>query len=72
MKKMKCNAVPGPFQALGFTLKDTDEVKGIFVDTNLFLLLVTFTVSSVHLLFDFLAFKNDVTFWDQSHKTFLP
>jgi hypothetical protein len=37
-------------QGLGFTLKDTDEVKGIFVDTNLFLLLVTFTVSAVHLV----------------------
>ena len=53
------------FQALGFTLKDTDEVKGIFVDTNLFLLLLTFTVSAIHLLFDFLAFKNDVTFWSR-------
>ena len=53
------------FQSLGFTLKDTDEVKGIFVDTNLFLLLLTFTVSAVHLLFDFLAFKNDVTFWSR-------
>merc|ERR1712038_1974660 len=48
---------------LGFTAKDTDEVKGIFADTNLFLLLVTFGVSAVHLLFDFLAFKNDISFW---------
>jgi len=49
--------------AMGFTEKDTDEVKGIFADTNLVLLLVTFGVSAVHLLFDFLAFKNDVNFW---------
>lgn len=48
---------------MGFTEKDTDEVKGIFADTNLVLLLVTFGVSTVHLLFDFLAFKNDVNFW---------
>ena len=48
---------------LGFTEKDTDEVKGIFADTNLALLLVTFGVSAVHLLFDFLAFKNDISFW---------
>jgi hypothetical protein len=53
-------------QGLGFTLKDTDEVKGIFVDTSLVLLLVTFTVSAVHLLFDFLAFKNDVAFWSST------
>ena len=48
---------------MGFTEKDTDEVKGIFADTNLALLLVTFGVSAIHLLFDFLAFKNDVNFW---------
>ncbi len=47
---------------LGFTLKDTDEVKGIFADTNMVLLLVTFAVSAVHLLFDFLAFKNDIRY----------
>ena len=27
------------------------------------LLMVTFAVSAVHLLFDFLAFKNDISFW---------
>ena len=48
---------------LGFKDKDTDEVKGIFADTNMVLLLVTFAVSAVHLLFDFLAFKNDISFW---------
>lgn len=53
---------------LGFTAKDTDEVKGIFADTNMVLLLVTFGVSAVHLLFDFLAFKNEISFW-RSKKT---
>ena len=43
--------------------KDTDEVKGIFADTNMVLLMVTFGVSAIHLLFDFLAFKNDISFW---------
>ena len=50
-------------KGLGFTDKDTDEVKGIFADSNMALLAVTFVVSSVHLLFDFLAFKNDISFW---------
>jgi len=50
-------------KGLGFTDKDTDEVKGIFADTNMGLLAVTFVVSAVHLLFDFLAFKNDISFW---------
>merc|ERR1719391_1272224 len=50
-------------KGLGFTEKDTDEVKGIFADSNMALLAVTFVVSTVHLLFDFLAFKNDISFW---------
>ena len=48
---------------LGFSDKDIDEVKGIFADTNITLLFVTFVVSTFHLLFDVLAFKNDISFW---------
>lgn len=48
---------------LGFTEKDLDDVKGLVRDTNLVLLLVTMSVTAIHLLFDFLAFKNDVEFW---------
>uniref|UniRef100_A0A8C8ZDM3 Lipid scramblase CLPTM1L n=1 Tax=Prolemur simus TaxID=1328070 RepID=A0A8C8ZDM3_PROSS len=55
------------FQSLalssGFSEKDADEVKGIFVDTNLYFLALTFFVAAFHLLFDFLAFKNDISFW---------
>ncbi|KAL8613870.1 hypothetical protein ACOMHN_032860 [Nucella lapillus] len=50
-------------QGLGFTEKDTDEIKGIFADTNFYFLLLTFTVAAFHLLFDFLAFKNDIQYW---------
>ncbi|XP_014681163.1 PREDICTED: cleft lip and palate transmembrane protein 1-like protein [Priapulus caudatus] len=48
---------------LGFSEKDTDEVKGLFADTGFYLLMMTFGVSALHLLFDFLAFKNDISFW---------
>ncbi|XP_047024508.1 cleft lip and palate transmembrane protein 1-like protein [Helicoverpa zea] len=48
---------------LGFSEKDVDDVKGIFADTNLYLLSATVLIASCHLLFDFLAFKNDVSFW---------
>uniref|UniRef100_A0A663LLT2 Lipid scramblase CLPTM1L n=1 Tax=Athene cunicularia TaxID=194338 RepID=A0A663LLT2_ATHCN len=51
------------FFLLGFSEKDADEVKGIFVDTNLYFLALTFFVAAFHLLFDFLAFKNDINFW---------
>nr|XP_030712381.1 cleft lip and palate transmembrane protein 1-like protein isoform X1 [Globicephala melas] len=50
-------------QQFGFSEKDADEVKGIFVDTNLCFLALTFFVAAFHLLFDFLAFKNDISFW---------
>ncbi|XP_062846865.1 lipid scramblase CLPTM1L [Trichomycterus rosablanca] len=52
-------------QQFGFTEKDADEIKGIFVDTNLYFLGLTFFVAAFHLLFDFLAFKNDISFWKQ-------
>lgn len=48
---------------LGFARKDVDEVKGIFSDTNVYLLCGTIFVGSIHVLFDFLSFKNDVAFW---------
>ncbi|CAH1372638.1 unnamed protein product [Tenebrio molitor] len=51
------------FISLGFTEKDLDEVKGVFADTNLYLLCATVLIGSVHLLLDFLSFKNDVKFW---------
>lgn len=51
------------FKTLGFSDKDVDDVKGMFADTNLYLLSVTVFIASFHLLFDFLAFKNDVSFW---------
>ena len=34
--------------ALGFTEKDVDEMKGIFADTNLYLLFVTVSVAALH------------------------
>ncbi|KAJ8954097.1 hypothetical protein NQ318_004402 [Aromia moschata] len=51
------------FLDLGFTEKDLDEVKGVFADTNLYLLCATLCIGSIHLLLDFLSFKNDVSFW---------
>ncbi|VDO26402.1 unnamed protein product [Haemonchus placei] len=48
---------------LGFTQKDLEDVKAIFGDTSLYLLGITVFVSSIHLLFDVLSFKNDISFW---------
>lgn len=43
--------------------KEIDEIKRIFVETNPWLLGLTMIVSMVHLLFEYLAFSNDVQFW---------
>ncbi|CAH0482313.1 unnamed protein product [Peronospora belbahrii] len=43
--------------------RETDNMKRIFLETNPYLLAVTMMVSLLHSLFDFLAFKNDVSFW---------
>ena len=60
---MQFEAAMSSMYALGFTEKDTDEVKGIFANTNLHFLALTVLISTFHLLFDFLAFKNDIHFW---------
>lgn len=48
---------------LGFGEDDVDEIKSIFTDTNMYFLTLTFFVTIFHLLFDCLAFKNDISFW---------
>ncbi|XP_066587511.1 lipid scramblase CLPTM1L [Prorops nasuta] len=48
---------------LGFSDKDTDDIKEIFADINVYLLVGTFFIAAVHLMFDFLAFKSDINFW---------
>jgi len=54
-------------EAMGVTaVGDTDEFKRILTDTNPYLLGITAVVSVLHMLFDFLAFKNDIQFWRQN------
>ena len=44
---------------------DLDEIKRIFLETDSVLLAVTAVVSVLHTVFEFLAFKNDISFWSQ-------
>jgi len=53
------------FTDMGFQEKDIDDVKGLLVDTDMSILLCTFIVSAFHILFDCLAFKNDVQYWQK-------
>ncbi|XP_059095522.1 putative lipid scramblase CLPTM1 [Tigriopus californicus] len=43
---------------------DQDSIKEAFLETNIYLLGLTFVVSLVHSVFEFLAFKNDIQFWN--------
>lgn len=42
---------------------ESDELKRVLLEGNPVLLAVTFAVSLLHTVFDFLAFKNDIGFW---------
>merc|ERR1712223_2039682 len=44
--------------------EDQDSIKEAFLETNPYLLGLTFVVSIVHSVFEFLAFKNDIQFWN--------
>ncbi|KAJ1696427.1 hypothetical protein LUZ63_004939 [Rhynchospora breviuscula] len=45
---------------------EADELKRVFLEGNPYLLAVTMAVSLLHSLFDFLAFKNDIQFWNKN------
>lgn len=45
---------------------ESDEIKRVFLEGNPILLGVTMVVSLLHSVFDFLAFKNDIQFWNQN------
>lgn len=42
---------------------DSDMFRSLLLDTNPILLIVTFVVTVLHSILDFLAFKNDITFF---------
>ncbi|KAL8171833.1 hypothetical protein V2J09_023637 [Rumex salicifolius] len=45
---------------------ESDELKRVFLEGNPYLLVLTMAVSIFHSLFDFLAFKNDIQFWNKN------
>ncbi|KAI7863350.1 cleft lip and palate transmembrane protein 1-domain-containing protein [Spinellus fusiger] len=49
----------------GMSSSETDELKRMFLETNPILLGTTLAVSLLHSLFEFLAFKNDIAFWNK-------
>eukprot|EP00038_Savillea_parva_P010335 m.189607 g.189607 ORF g.189607 m.189607 type:complete len:752 (-) comp17772_c0_seq1:108-2363(-) len=56
-------------QQLGFSEYDLDDVKQLVSETSLKMLGLTYVISMLHMVFDYLAFKNDVGFF-QSRKDY--
>lgn len=48
---------------------DAEDMRRMFLDTHPYLLYATSIVSILHILFDILAFKNDIAFW-RNRKSF--
>ena len=51
---------------LGFEQSDIDDVRRLIADTNVMLLAITMFASAMHLLFEFLTFKSEVSFWKEN------
>ncbi|KAK4780445.1 hypothetical protein SAY87_016551 [Trapa incisa] len=45
---------------------EADELKRVFLEGNPYLLVITTVVSLLHSVFDALAFKNDIQFWNKN------
>ncbi|KAF0696737.1 Aste57867_12539 [Aphanomyces stellatus] len=51
---------------LGFGEEEIDNMRSMIANTNPYLLAVTMAVSMLHILFDWLAFKSDISFWQNN------
>jgi len=55
--------------ATQWTGEDAEEImqmRDLFANTNSYLLIVTFVVSVLHMIFEYLALKHDVLFWQKT------
>lgn len=48
---------------MGAADRDLEDVRSMFLDNHPAVLLVTLAVTVLHVIFDVLAFKNDIQFW---------
>ncbi|KAF2419897.1 cleft lip and palate transmembrane 1 [Tothia fuscella] len=63
MKETARNAAAGKTSGVGSDGSEFEQLKVILLDSNPFLLGTTFIVSILHMIFEMLAFKNDVSHW---------
>ena len=63
MKENAAKAARGETMPGGGDGSEFEQIKSILLDSNPYLLATTFFVSILHTIFEFLAFKNDVSHW---------
>jgi Cleft lip and palate transmembrane protein 1 (CLPTM1) len=63
MKQNQMQAASGAGPAAGGDGTEFEKFKEILLDTNAYLLGTTFVVSILHMIFEALAFKNDISHW---------
>lgn len=53
------------YESLGMEKTDSNMLKRMFLESNIYLISVTMVVSLLHTVFEVLAFKNDIQFWNK-------
>ena len=48
---------------------DSEDLRRLIGDTHILLLVLTLTVTTLHMIFDMLAFKNEISFWKNKTTT---
>lgn len=60
---LQIEATLNQFLTLGFTEKDMDEIRGVFADTNLYLLCATLSIGSIHVREIFMITRIKIEFY---------
>lgn len=63
MRQSQMQAAQGQALPGGGDGSELEKFKEILLDTNIYLLSTTFVVSILHMIFEMLAFKNDIQHW---------
>lgn len=64
LKKQKAAYISHIFLIFQESDEDQDSLKETLIETNIYLLGLTIAISILHSIFELLAFKNDIQFWN--------
>jgi len=58
----------GQLEAMSAGEKETDDVVGLFTETPMWLLMLTFAISIAHICLDVLSFLSDLEYWQNAKR----